>query len=223
MYGETLDLIEICWLAIPTLFKLISTRESGARDLALRALTVLELLEIKDNRLLLLTAKLRLFLASVYLHEKGDVEVSISTIHSELEAVEKIRDQFEDETTQVALSYYVAFTKANSYYRHKKSEYLQSHLKKHEDNMLLNLKIDHEQILQLLKECEGLLKNLDYTYDVERCKVANLTGSILWKISKVNDSAIIDRITAAMSGFSAYKLKRLEVQSVYTYARLLLR
>ena len=96
-------------MAIPTLFKLISTRESGARDLALRALAILEQLEITDSRLLLLKAKLRLFLASLYLHEKNDADISVSTIYSELEEVERVQEQITDEKIQASLSYCVAF------------------------------------------------------------------------------------------------------------------
>ena len=223
LHGETLDLVEICWLAIPTLFKLISTRESGARDLALRALAVLEQLEqIEDIRLVLLKAKLRLFLASLYLHQKHDAEVSVSTIHSELEEVEKVRDQIKnDQNTRTALSYYIVFTKANCYNRHKKGAYVQSnHMKKSEEN---KLKIDYEQILGLLKECDIFLKHLDYRYEIERYKVANLTGSIRRKTSKPIETALIERVLAAKLGFNAYGLKRLEIQSMYIYTQLLLR
>ena len=83
--------------------------------------------------------------------------------------------------------------------------------------------IDYDQILLLLKECDTFLKDLDYLYDVERCKIANLTGSVLWKSSKSIDPEKIERVLAAITVFKVYKLSRLELQSMYTYAQLLLR
>lgn len=223
LYGETIDLIEICWIAIPTLFKLISTRESGARDLALRALTMLQSLDIKDDRILLLKAKLHLFLASLYLYEKNEADLSINTVNSELEDVEAIQEHIQDDKIHIALSHYVAFTRANFYHRYKKPGYTHKrHHSQHslEDTILTHSKSEYDQVLKLLRECEVFLKDLDHSYDIERCKIALLTAHVLWKYGQVNDPAIAEKVRDTIGVFNVYKLQRLEVKATYIYAQI---
>lgn len=229
LYGETLDLIEILWIAIPTLFKLISTRESGARDLALRALTMLQLLDIKDDRVMLLKAKLHLFLASLYLYEKDNADFSANTVTSELEDVEKIQEQIQDDKIHTALSHYVAFTRGVFYHRHKKESSHHNHGHKHthhdgKKHSLAHLHLhshgEDDQVLQLLKECDAFLKDLDHLYDIERCKVSLLSAHLLWKCEQINEPTLVERIKSSIGIFNVYKLKRLELKATYLYAQI---
>lgn len=209
------------WVAIPTLFKLISTRESGARDLALRALSIINDIKYEDGRICLLRAKLHLFLASIYLHEKSEEGTVVNTINSELEDIEKIQEGIQKDDVHKALKYYTAFTKANMYYKIRKGRYTKFEKTDHKKHSK-----KYEDILQILKECDALLLDLGEEYDVERCKVAIMTSKITLRTLKTRrgiDAKNAERVKLSIGIFGAYNLKRLEVAANYQLALIRLK
>ena len=172
-----MDLIEIAWIAIPTLFKLFAASEAGARDLCLRTLKMIENLEYRDVRLSVLRAKLHLFLASLYLREKNEDINTLLNINSELSYVSKMEQEIQKDEFSMSLSHHVTFTKAYVYYKIRKGRFLQQEKgdkKKH-------LMKKSEEIMQMLKQCEDFLAPLDASYDVERCKLTILISKIILK------------------------------------------
>lgn len=95
--------METCLIIIPTLFELVADEEAVSRDLALRALSTLDLLKIEDNRISCLKAKLKLFLASVNLRAEKEEEESIRPIYAALEDLHKIRAKIQNDKASQAI------------------------------------------------------------------------------------------------------------------------
>lgn len=213
-YGEIIDVIEIAWIAIPTLYKLLAANESGARDLCLRAIKMLKDLEYPDQKLYLLRAKLHLFLTSFYIHEHNNDTNAYQTIHAELDYVSKLQGEIQNEEHRKALMHHVMFTKAYLYFKIRIGRFLQ-HEKQEKKKHLMK---KYEEILQLLKQCEEYLASLNDFYDPERCKVAILISKIILKTRKGIEAKITDKVKSAIGVFSVYNLKRLEITANYQFA-----
>ena len=215
-------MIEIAWITIPTMYRLFAASESGARDLCLRALKMINNLELQDPRLALLSAKLHLFLASIYMHDKNeDIDLYIN-VNVELEAIKKAQALIQDSEVITVLSYYTCLTEAYLYYKMRKR-----HLKRaNKSDKKGQVMKKYDEILQMLKQCDEYLALLGDEYDVERCKVALFCSKIILrnvKTRNVIDVKIAERIKVAIGVFGVYNLKRLEIYANYKFALIRLK
>ena len=221
-HNQVLDTLEIAWLAIPTLFKLIVPSQSEARDLALRSLNLIYNSDFyQDPRMKLLKAKLKLFLVSLYLFDKNDNNITIKTIMAELESITKSQKEIVDSDTFAAIGSSVVFAEAFMYYKVRKGRFLQQET----TDKKKRVKKKFEEILALLKRADEIALELGPSYNLESSKIALLTSKAGLKNYSMNrglDSKTMERVKAAINLFHTHRLKKLELTANYQYAVMVL-
>lgn len=208
---EVLDVIEICWMAIPTLYRLISTRKAEARDLALNGILMLNKLnKLNHKRTQILKAKLHLFLASIYIEEKKHDD-NRTIITEELDSIETVCKYIHDEEAIKALKFYKQFTLAIFY-----SKMLRKH--KHE---ITNLEENQKKLSGLLNACNNSLKGLAVEYEIEKAKVDLLEAKVMLQSPFDISSPLQERVKKSIGTFKSSGLKRLEIRANYLYVQII--
>lgn len=221
LYGEVMDLIEIAWISIPTIYKLFAASQAGARDLCLRTLKMVDDLEYRELKLTILRAKLHLFLAALHLHDKSENmnTNAVENINHELDSVSKLQEEIEKDEVNMALNHHITFTKAYLFYKIRIGRFLQNE----KPNKKKHFMKKSEEILQMIKQCDDFLAPLGEFYDVERCKLAILSSKIALRSLKTRrgiEVKITERIKQAIGVFNVYNLKRLEISANYQFAKI---
>ena len=215
MSDQLIEVMEILCLTIPTLFKIMVPRESGAMEAARKAEQSLKCLGDDNPRIHILKVKINLFLVALYLGAKTDVAESFSLAKIQLKLTQEEQEKVKDHNKAKLLMSEIEFAKALYYHRGFK-------------NNCLNVKdfpnkySVHQEISVLLKSAEALLIPEIYSdtnFKVARAKIAMIQCKARNNRSGLEKKHLLD-MKEALIAFTDYKSPRLLMKAHYLYASL---
>ena len=226
-----LEVIEILCLAIPTLFKLMSSNEEGIEEVAKRADKVAEKFEeylgIENNiNFLAMRAKLGLFLAVLHMSSQTEFPKNISFVKINLSGAHDQHLKMKDSDLKRAVSSEIIFAKAFLHHRILKySEKLPLPGENKQSSPGGTKK--REEVLEIfksLKNAKELLPSTDKNYQISHAKITLEEGILaLMKIKPQGWSEKHEKdMKKALEVLSRYGSLRLIMKAHYLYANILL-
>lgn len=218
MKRKALELIEILWIAIPTLFSIFSRIASEASiNLATKALNSLKELPLKDEIVSLTEIRLHLFLVASTLLQNNDYKETQTTLNSEFERIEEVKNEMLSDEILARIDLEVAFSKAKFMYCVKKGHYKDVE-ESEEGPQRFN------QILGFLENiCELLLKKIPSETEFDRARVTLLVCQCRIQLKDKNiPNTFKDEVEDAILAFQKAGCSRLEMMSHRLLAKLYL-
>lgn len=212
-----IEIIEILWLAVPTCYKIFSSRMSSAITLGTVVLGRLNDLAVQDERLLHLKLKLHLFLSGLYIYHDKEAQLTYNAINAENDAVEKGLLEVPENMLRIGFNFSAVFTKTFFYYKLKKGRFPQS------DKLVSTGREERfHNVAKTLKDvCEPILKHLDHNFDIERTQVVLLVCKtiISAKRGKI-EAKFKEKLKNCINFLAKSNCKRLEMKANYLFAKI---
>lgn len=210
-YAHLIDIFEVLCLSIPTLFKIMSTRENGAIELAIKGGQIFEQFP-NDQRLNILKSKLNLFLAAIYLSNKSDAAKSYPLANIQIDVAHEQGEKIQDERMRKAISSEIAFAKSTYFYKGYKKNCLKGEF--------ANKSILYEELKRQLTKADSLLDDSE-NFKVCKAKIALLRIKYRDKYNKRNlEKEMLENIKEANQILRSYGAQRLIMKANYAYASL---
>jgi len=214
--GQIIEVMEILCLSIPTIFKIVSIRESGAMEAARKAEQLTKKIGEENSRVLMLKIKIGLFIVSLHMGAKSDIPENFSLAKIQLKLAQEDERKIQDDVFSPIMSGLIAFTHAFYFYKAFKNNCLNA---KEYPNKLAA----YQQVNNLLKKTSVAVDVLgpenDETLRVVRAKITLLLYKARpnrWNVEKKNIEDMRDAIIA----LTDYKSPRLLMKAHYLYACL---
>ncbi len=212
-----LDIIEILWIAIPTCFKIYSSRTEGTIALTSSIIGRLSELGLANELISKLKIKLHLLIMAISVNQKQEAETLFNAMVAEYELIDKIKLDIKDESWIKGVKVTVDLTKAFFFYKLRRGRYANAdRIHMSEDQKRVN------KIQKILKyNCEKVLEGLDSDFDFERAVTAFLIFKAKMSTKKLR---MIDQfetqLTKATATFVAINCKKLELKARFLMAEL---
>ncbi len=193
------------------MFKIVSTRENGAIELAIKAGQIFEQFP-NDQRLNILRSKLNLFLAAIYLSNKNDAVNNYPLANIQLDVAHEQEEKIQDDKLRKAISSEIAFAKSSYLYKGYKKNCLKSDY--------ANKFNFYEELKKQLTKAESLLEDTE-TFKINKAKITLLRVKYREKYNKRNlEKELLESLKEANILLRQYGAQRLFMKANYAYASL---
>lgn len=212
---KTLDLLEILWIAIPTCFKIYSSRIEGTITLVSTIIGRVTELGIANDNITMLKIKLHLLMVAVAVNQKQEAETLFNTLLSEIDLIDKLKLAISNEYWVNGASLATNLTKAFFFYKLSRGKYANAeriHLNEEQK--------EFNSVERILKySCETILSKLGPDFDFERAAVGILTCKAKKNANKKNiKDQFESQLKNAVDIFAAHKCKKLELKTRFMIA-----
>jgi len=210
-----LELMEILCLAIPTLFKIISPRGTGAMEAARRAEQILNKFTENNFRVSIIRIKLSLFLAALHMSAKNDVSENFTLAKIQLKLTQEEVEKVKTHECAPLLFAVVAIGFAYYFYKGYKKNCLNP--KEFPNKQAVNTRIDSlfkkiEFLAAPILKTDETLKVAKAKISLMRCKTRNPQAGL--------EKQLLEDMREAVIVLTEYKSLRLIMKAHYLYAGL---
>ena len=219
--GRFMDIFSVLSLNIPTLFKLMPSRLSGARDLAYRTLNLLN--NSHHSPTLLPKIKICLFLISIFINQKNEIDVDYLDVKNEIDKIEELYHKLSEIPIKKEVLSYISYARAYYFYKGYKYGKIKDELtlsihNKSSHRKQQNKESQYGKIIKYIKEADQLIEQIlteDESLKVAQAKLILFTAKVNRTYNKPNESNLIKRLEISITIFNTYKMKRLEMITLY--------
>lgn len=212
---QFLEIMEILCLVIPTLFKLMSLKESGAIEVAIKAKQVIQHLGEENTRTLMIKIKLDLFLVALYLGSKSVMKENFSLSKMQFQEIQTDEEKIKGSYNRGLVSAEIAFTRAIYYYKKFKHNSLR-------DKQPTDRTTAFQEIRRILKDAKTLLEpilQINDTYKISKAKVTMLEYKTR-EHKKIFSKQLLEDMEESLRDMENYGSLRLQMKANYRYASL---
>ena len=210
-----MEVMEILCLAIPTLFKIISPRGTGAMEAARRAEQVLIKFNENNVKVSLIRIKLSLFLAALHMSAKNDIHENFTLAKIQLKLTQEEVEKIKSYESAPLLFAVVAIGFAYYFYKGFKKNCLNPKEFPNRDAV-------NKQINNIFKKIETLavpMMKTDESLKVPKAKIALMKCKTRNRESGL-EKQLLEDMREAVIILTEYKSLRLIMKAHYLYACL---
>ena len=207
--NEFIEVVEILWLAIPTLYKVFSKDPDNAAFFTSKGINCLNELKIIDEKITLLRIKLHLFLIGAAISAQANLKSLQQTINSESDLIESSQSEISDSKLLQLIKFELLFSRV---LLEKRSE---------ED---LNSKSNEgltRILFMLTNHCEKVLKGIKCEFETAKLNV--WIWEIKLQLDLVSDLSFKQKLDESIITFQKYKTLKLEIRAHICLAKLYLK
>lgn len=214
---ETLDLIEILWLAVITLYKIFSKQSEAVISFASKVLGLLNELDVKGSQIALLKIKVHLFIIAVTLKRRKNDANPTQQYNDEVGLIRGYITEITEQDIIQRINFEVKFAEAYLYYRLRTGKYHRAG-----DSMLDEGQTRFHHVIKILQNyCDPTLKSLGFRTDFDGARVALLVCKIRNRSNKGTiDKTFKDRLLNGVKEFQRATSLKLALQTHYSIAKL---
>ena len=212
-----MDIIEILWIAIPTCFKIYSSRPEGTIALVSTIIGRVIELKIKSDEITMLKVKLHLLIMAVAVTQKQEAETLFNTLFAEIEQIDKVKLDLANENLVNGINVEVNLTKAYFFYKLRRGKY--THVER------VHLKEDQKRLFRvgriLKHNCESVLPKLGPDFEIEQAAATLLASKakLNSKKKKLYDH-FETQLKNALGVYAAKNCKKLELKVRFIIAEI---
>jgi len=212
---DIIEVMEIFCLSIPTLFKIVSPKESGAMEAARKAEQVTMKLGEENTKVLVLKVKVSLFLIALHMGAKIDAPENFALAKIQLKLVQEDERKIKDPRIAPIISALISFANAFYFYKAFKRNCLNT-------KEYPNKQAAYQQVNNYVKKAQalcGFMFKEDESYKVAKAKTTMLlckARANRWNVEKKH----IEGMREAIIAFTDYRSPRLLMKAHYLYASL---
>ena len=178
---------------------------------------------MKHKSPLLSKIKIYLFLISLFLNQKSEIEIDYTDIKNEIDKVEDLYHQLPDISTKKEVLAYISYARAFYFYKGYKYGKIKDELKfsihsKSSHKRQQNKESQYAIIIKHVKEAEKWIEKIiieDESLKVFQAKLAIFNAKVNRTYNRPNESNLIKKLERSINTFNAFHIKRLEMIAIY--------